>query len=258
MTPVVTPGRTSTPSKEVGVADGNATRTSANARLTTRAIARRAHAHARTIRGCSTISTTWRSSTRLARSACGCSWSPRSCSSAACSWPTCRLPDRTSPAGRSCEASHHLDISSARQHGRADRQLADDGAGGARRADRARSEDAVSLARADDAARLGVPGRQGDRVRRRSSSITWCPARTSIGNGRAARRRPRCSSRSTSHDRPARAAHGHRASGILTWLLVRALRGRLHGPSTTRRSRSPACTGTSSTSSGSSCSRSCI
>ena len=44
--------------------------------------------HTATIRSCSTISTTWSSRPRHPPSACGCSWSRKSCSSAACSWPT--------------------------------------------------------------------------------------------------------------------------------------------------------------------------
>ncbi len=39
-------------------------------------------------RGCSITSTRWSSSSTRRRSACGCSWSPKCCSSAACSWPT--------------------------------------------------------------------------------------------------------------------------------------------------------------------------
>ena len=65
-----------------------------------------------------------------------------------------------------------------------------------------------------------------------------------------------CSTRSTSHDRPARAAHDHRARdhdrGSRSW----PGSGR-STPSTTRRSKWPASTGTSSTSSGFSCSRCC-
>ena len=44
--------------------------------------------HPRTTRSCSTISTTWSSRPRRRRSACGCSSSPKSCSSAGCSWRT--------------------------------------------------------------------------------------------------------------------------------------------------------------------------
>ena len=49
---------------------------------------RRRTATPRTTRSCSTTSTAWSSSSRPPRSGCGCSWSPKSCSSAACSWPT--------------------------------------------------------------------------------------------------------------------------------------------------------------------------
>ncbi len=42
----------------------------------------------RIIRSSSTISTRWSSSSRRRSSGCGCSSSPKSCSSAACSWPT--------------------------------------------------------------------------------------------------------------------------------------------------------------------------
>ena len=45
--------------------------------------------------------------------------------------------------------------------------------------------------------------------------------------------------------------------GIMTWLAIMAWRERRSTPTTTRRSKSPACTGTSSTSSGFSCSRCC-
>ena len=42
----------------------------------------------RITRSCSTTSTAWSSSSRRPPSGCGCSSSPKSCSSAACSWPT--------------------------------------------------------------------------------------------------------------------------------------------------------------------------
>ena len=54
----------------------------------------------RTIRGCSTTSTTWSSRSKRPRSACGCSWSPRSCSSAACSWRTWSTGGPTRAASR--------------------------------------------------------------------------------------------------------------------------------------------------------------
>ena len=51
-----------------------------------------------TTRRCSTTSTRWSSSRTPPRSGCGCSWSPKCCSSAACSWPTsstgCGTPTR--------------------------------------------------------------------------------------------------------------------------------------------------------------------
>ena len=59
------------------------------------------------IRSCSTTSMTWSSRSRRPRSACGCSWSPKSCSSAACSWPTSFVA--AAPEAFQ-EASHHLSI----------------------------------------------------------------------------------------------------------------------------------------------------
>ena len=66
-------------------------------RAATRTASRAARA---TIRSCSITSTTWSSSSRPPPSGCGCSSSPKSCSSAACSWRTCvyrhAVPDRVS------------------------------------------------------------------------------------------------------------------------------------------------------------------
>ena len=76
-----------------------------------------------------------RSSTRRRRWACGCSWSPKCCSSAACSRPTSlyRIWYPEAFARGEPPPRRHA---RRRQHRRADRQLADDGAGGARGADR--------------------------------------------------------------------------------------------------------------------------
>ena len=63
---------------------------------------------------------------RRRRSACGSSWSPRSCSSAACSWPT-RLPARVPGGVRRGQPSPERHLGRG-QHRRPDRQLADDGA----------------------------------------------------------------------------------------------------------------------------------
>ncbi len=131
------------------------------------------------------------------RSACGCSWSPKSCSSAACSWPTWSTGRPSRSAFQ--EASHHLDMPGARQHRRPDRQLADDGAGGARGADRASPKMQVMLAARDDVPRrrsfLGV---KVDRVHRQVRRTTSCPARTSSRPGQYPAAARRCSTRSTS------------------------------------------------------------
>ena len=164
----------------------------------------------RTIRSCSTISTTWRSRPRRRRSACGCSWSPKSCSSAACSWPTWST-GRQSPEAFQ-EASHHLNVTlGRRQHGRPDRQLADDGAGGARGADqRSRPKTQVVLARRDDDPRRGVPRRQGDRVHRQVHAPLVPGPHFHVG-GTASGRRGDVLLALLLHDRAARAAHDHRA-----------------------------------------------
>ena len=66
------------------------------------------------------------------------------------------------------------------QHGRPHRQLADDGAGGARGADQPAQGDG-QLAALDDGSRHGVPRRQGDRVRRQVRASPRSRARISSG-----------------------------------------------------------------------------
>ena len=136
-------------------------------------------ARTRTIRSCSTTSTTWSSRPRRRPSACGCSWSPKSCSSAACSWPTSSTGAAAPEAFQ--EASHHLSDRLGRvQHRRPDRQLADDGAGGAGGADqRCRRGRRSMWLVATMILGAVVPRRQGRSSTPTSSSTTSCPARTS-------------------------------------------------------------------------------
>ena len=97
------------------------------------------HTSTRTIRSCSTTSMTWSSRSRPPGSACGCSWSPKSCSSAACSWPT------SSTARRRRKRSRKPATISTSRWGAFNTavlicQLADDGAGGARGTDQPAAE----------------------------------------------------------------------------------------------------------------------
>ena len=154
-----------------------------------------------------TSSTASSSRARRRRSACGCSWSPRCCSSAACSRPTC-LPQ---PGTRT----------------RSPRPATSSSSGPARSNTAVLITSSLTMALAVQAAQTGasaaaddvpvltmalgrrVPRHQGRRVLHTSSSSTTCPA-------------PDSSSRAIlppgadlllallRDDRPARAAHDHR------------------------------------------------
>ena len=141
-----------------------------------------------------------------------------------------------------------------RQHRRPDRQLADDGARGARGADERAAEDAGR----SGWSRRWCWARRSSASRRSStptsSRTTSSPARTFSGRGSIPAAAEMFYSLYFAHDGPARAAHGHRArdhDGDRDHGVAAAVRRRLLHAGRGRR----ACTGTSSTSSGSSCSR---
>ena len=142
---------------------------------------------------------------------------------------------------RFAEASHHLDwklgaINTAVLIGSSlTMALAVHAAAlGHRKADR-------GLAAAHHRAGLGVPRRQGGRVRATSSSTTWCPGpRLPASTGTASARDAAADLLLAllRHDRPARAAHDHRHPDPRLHGLAGAGRA-ASGPRTTRRWRSP-------------------
>ena len=151
--------------------------------------------------------------------------------------------------------SNHLNVVARRaQHGRADLQLADDGAGGAIGAGRHR-EGTGRQPDPDDHLRIGLPDRQVLRVRGEVRAPSR--ARAALRHDAAARQPAAALLLDLLHDdgHP-RPAHGgrHRPDARDSRDGAGAARSRR---ATTRRSKCPASTGTSSTSSGSSCSRSC-
>ncbi len=143
------------------------------------------------------------------------------------------------------------------QHGRADHQQPDDGAGRARRAD-GRAAPADAVPGADDAPGRACSSASRGRVRTTSSPSTTCPGASFHFEEEAlSASRADVLLALLRDDRPARAAHGHRPRDPDVDAVVGVERHD-HAASTTARSRSAGCTGTSSTSSGSSCSRCCI
>ena len=149
----------------------------------------------RRTRGCSITSTTSSSSTRPRRSACGSSWSPRSCSSAALflAYPVYRLAYPEAFA----EASHHLDVVlGASTPPCCSSAVAHDGAGGLRPRSWASAERELLFLGLTILLGAGLPRHQGGRV------LPQVRAHLVPGpNFHFARPRPEhasCSSRSTS------------------------------------------------------------
>ena len=135
---------------------------------------------------------------RRRRSGCGSSWSPRSCSSAACSPPTCvyraALPGRlrTRPAT-------HLDIAlGAHQHRRAARQQPDHGAGRARRAARQTRQLVVCLIADHASSASAFLGVKAFEYAHKFARAPGARARTSTSHGADRRPARSSSSRSTS------------------------------------------------------------
>ena len=186
------------------------------------------------------------------RSACGCSSSPKSCSSAACS--LAYTVYRSWYPDAFAAASHELDVTLGAINTVVLITSSLTMALAVHAAQIGAAQAAAAVSRRDDGARRRVPRDQERRVLRTSSSSITCPGPGFQFEAGALAPRADLLLALLRDDRAARAAHDHRPRHHARDAVVGVARHDSRR-STTARSRSAASTGTSSTSSGFSCFR---